>query len=408
MSKGSLPIAGGSFDTKTLKGQVALVTGAGSGIGFEAARSVAWLGATVIIAEIDRKIGRQAAADINREMGREAAFFIATDLGNVRSVNRMIRRVLKVFGKVDIIINNAAVTPLGAVADSKIREWDVSYRVNLRGPVLLARALLPGMLERNKGIIVCVSSVGEAYMGAYESLKAAQLHLARTLEAELEGTGVLVFSIGPGLVYTPGALKGIEKLAPLYGKTVEAFFEMSKDHVISVEAAGAGFAAAVALADRFRGMEIDSRTALAAAGIVLSEDKDPQPATFDLAPEDAKRAVQVCRRVRNTLDEQHKGWLQRPLFERQWMLRNFKQVSGLKAEQWLEALDQLEQALVRSDPAPVGASMNVSLGKLAHFYENLKKLSKGYIKDPAELEEALQQIAGWQKDVEELAGIKEL
>jgi len=406
MSERSLPIASGSLDSKILKGQVAVVTGAGSGIGFEAARSMAWLGANVIIAEIDRKIGRHAAADINREMGREAAFFIATDLGNIRSVNRMVRQVLKVFGKVDIVLNNAAVTPLGAVKDSTIEEWDLSYRVNLRGPVLLARAFLPGMLERNRGIFVCVSSVGEAYMGAYESLKAAQVHLARTLEAELEGTEVLVFSIGPGLVYTTGALEGIEKLAPLYGKTVEEFFEMSKDHIISVEAAGAGFAAAVALADRFRGMEIDSRTALAAAGIVLSEDKDPQTSTFDLAPEDAKRAVHVCRRVRNTLDEQHQGWLQRPLFERQWMLRNFRQVSGLTAEQWLEALDQLEQALARSDPASLNAAINVPLGKLAHFYENLQKLSRGYIKDQAELEKALEQIDGWQKDVDELAGIK--
>jgi hypothetical protein len=180
---------------------------------------------------------------------------------------------------------------------------------------------------------------------------------------------------------------------------------MSKDHVIAVEAAGAGFAAAVALADQFRGMEIDSRTALAAAGVVLSEDKDPQPAVLDLTPEDAQRAVQMCRRVRKTLDEQHQGWLQRPLFERQWMLRNFKQVSGLTAEQWLEVLDQLEQALIKSDPASLGIATNVPLGKLAHFYENLRKLSKGYIKDPTELEEALQQIDGWQKDVDELAGI---
>ncbi len=405
MSERSLPIASGSLDSKILKGQVAVVTGAGSGIGFEAARSMAWLGANVIIAEVDRKKGRRAAADINREMGRESAFFIATDLGNVRSVNRMTRLALKVFGKVDIILNNAAVTPLGSVIDSNIKEWDVSYRVNLRGPVLLARAFLPGMLERNRGIFVCVSSVGEAYMGAYESLKAAQLHLARTLEAELEKTGVLVFSIGPGLVYTAGALEGIEKLAPLYGKTVEEFLEMSRDHVISVEAAGAGFAAAVALADRFRGMEIDSRTALAAAGIVLYEDEDPQPAIFDFASGDAKRALQICRRVRSTLDEQYQGWLQRPLFERQWMLRNFKQVSGLTAEQWLEVLAQFEHALARSDSALLDAAINVPLGKLAYFYDNLKKLSRGYIKDTSELEKALQQIDGWQKDVDELAGI---
>ncbi len=81
----------------------------------------------------------------------------------------------------------------GAVKDLPIGDWDTSYRVNLRRPVLLARAFLPGMLERDSGVIVCVSSVGEAYMGAYKSFKAAQAHLARILDAELEKTVVITF-----------------------------------------------------------------------------------------------------------------------------------------------------------------------------------------------------------------------
>ena len=131
----------------------------------------------------------------------------------------------------------------------------------------MARAFLPGMIERDSGVFLCVSSVGDKFMGAYESVKAAQIHLARTLDAELEGTNVIIFTIGPGLILTETAQRQIARLAPLYGQTVEEFYEMGKDHILSVEAAGAGFAAAVAFAPQFRGMEIDSRAALIAAGI---------------------------------------------------------------------------------------------------------------------------------------------
>lgn len=136
-------------------------------------------------------------------------------------------------------------------------------------------------------------------------------------------------------------------------------------------------------------MEIDSRTALAAAYIVLSEEGESQSAIFDLTLEDTKRAVKICRRVRSTVDEQYQGWLQRQLFERQWMLRNFKQLAGLTAEQWLETLDQFEQSMASRDPASKGAAVDITLDKLAHFYENQKKYSKDYIKDYAEPEEAL-------------------
>ena len=112
-----------------------------------------------------------------------------------------------------------------------VESWDASYRVNLRGPVLLAQALLPGMAERGSGVFVCVSSVGEAYMGAYETFKAAQVHLGQTLAAELEESGVVAFTIGPGLVRTPGAEAGIAALAPLYGKSVEEFYAMSAEQI---------------------------------------------------------------------------------------------------------------------------------------------------------------------------------
>ncbi len=406
MSTGNLLIGSGNLNRAALTGQVAVVTGAGRGIGFEASRALAWLGARVIVAEVDPDTGAQAAAAINREMGAEAAVFIRTDVGDEADVEQLARETLQKYGRVDIVLNNAtAAAAMGAVKDLPIGDWDTSYRVNLRGPVLLARAFLPGMLERDSGVIVCVSSVGEAYMGAYESFKAAQVHLARTLDAELEKTGVIAFTIGPGLVRTPGALAGIEKLAPLYGKTVEEFFDMSQEHIISVESAGAGFAAAIALAPQFRGMEIDSRVGLAAAGITLAGEETTYTGA-GFSEQESERVLALCRRVRETIQEQAEGWTGRPLFERQWMFRNFKKLAGMPVDQWLETLEKMEKLLEESDgksavipPAPVM--------KLVLFYDNLQKLSRGYIKNPVEAQKVLEIIQGWQDEAGELAALLE-
>jgi len=216
------PLIGkGNLTADSLKGQVAVVTGAGRGIGYEAARALAWLGARVILAEIYPASGKAAAESLCRELGDGRVTFIQTDVGDESSVANLASQALKKFGKVDIVINNATVAPMGAVKDLPIKDWDYSYRVNLRGPVLLAKAFLSGMIERDYGVFLCVSSVGGAYMGAYEIFKAAQVDLACTLDAELESTHVIPLTIGPGLVYTPGALAGIKEVAPMYGKTVE-------------------------------------------------------------------------------------------------------------------------------------------------------------------------------------------
>jgi hypothetical protein len=177
-------------------------------------------------------------------------------------------------------------------------------------------------------------------MGAYESFKAAQVHLANTLDAELEGTGVHAFTIGPGLVRTPGANAGIEQLAPLYGKTVGEFYAISEAHIISAEAAGAGFAAAVALASNFRGQEISSKQALIAAEIDIEE----QPSTRgELSAEQTTQALGLCRRIRQTLKGQSEGWQEQSLFERQWLHCDFKRNAGMTVEQWLDTLGELER-----------------------------------------------------------------
>lgn len=390
-------IESGKLSRDALAGKTAVVTGAGRGIGFEAARALVWLGARVAVAEIDPGSGREAAARLESEFGSGSSVFVHADVGRRRAVRRLRRSIERALGPVDVVINNATITPMGPVTDVSIDRWDSSYRVNLRGPVLLAQAFLPGMLDRDYGVFICVSSVREAYMGAYETFKAAQVHLASTLDAELEGKNVHAFAIGPGLVRTPGAVAAITELAPLYGKTVEAFFAMSEDHILSAEAAGAGIAAAVVLRERFRGQETSSVTALRAAGIDLSSHREGNAA---LTAEQTRRALDILSQVRQTLREQAQGWSERPLFERQWMFWDFRKHAGMPVDQWLEALCELEEVLKEGTSA---RHSDLPLDDLSDFYSHMQELARGYESDPEKLAEQLRTIKEWERDAKTLA-----
>lgn len=408
MAKPAPLISTGDLTREALAGQAAIVTGAGGGIGYEAARAMCWLGARVVIAEIDPRKGKQAATQLLAEFGSGLAAFVQTDVGDEGSIHRLERQALRAFGRVDIVINNATITPFGGVLELPIEDWDRSYRVNLRGPVLLARAFLPAMREQDRGVFACVSSVGGAYMGAYETFKTAQVELARTLDAELEGSQVIVFTIGPGIVRTATAQAGIEQLAPRYGKTTEEFFAMYQDHLISVEAAGAGFAAAVALAPRFRGLEISSRQALISAGIdpegpgIAGPRGTSEP--FSLTVGQIAQALALTRQVRAALAGQVEGWKKRSLFERQWMLRDFRNYAGMPADDWLDRLATLEQFLEEGVADQV-AQLKPPIEQLARYFRHYQDLASSNVKDQKVLAEQMQIIGGWRESAEQLAAL---
>src|SRR5690349_12039269 len=280
----------------SLRGETVVVTGAGGGIGYETARALLWLGANVVIAEIDLQNGRKAEVTLEQEFGTDRVLFIPTDIGDETSVKNLYCLSRVAFEKVDAVINNATIAVLGEVKDLPIEAWDRSYHVNLRGPVLMARTFLPDMIQRNHGAFACVSSTGTAFLGGYETFKAAQVHLANTLDAELEGTRVSAYTIGPGLVPTETASKAVAQLAPKMGMSVGQFFEMNKGAVLSVEEAGAGFAVSVVFAEKFRGQEISSIQALKAADINFGAlEVENNPAKMD--PEKRKQAQALCEAV---------------------------------------------------------------------------------------------------------------
>jgi NAD(P)-dependent dehydrogenase (short-subunit alcohol dehydrogenase family) len=383
----------------TLSGETIIVTGAGGGIGFEAARALLWLGANVVIAEIDATRGQQAEEELSVEFDAKNVLFIQTDVGDEVSVEKLSAAAFQRFGQVDGVINNATIAVLGMVKDLPIEKWDFSYKVNLRGPVLMAKTFLPGMIKRNHGTFACVSSTGTAYLGGYETFKAAQVHLANTLDAELEGTQVNAFTIGPGLVRTNTAISAVSKLAPQMGMSVEEFYELNKNAILSPEEAGVGFALALVYADKFRGMEISSLQAIKAADINYGGESTGDAASpIDQGKKD--QAVELCKRVLNTLMEQTDGWKHRSIFERQWVIRDFKKTAGMSGEEWLDALNTLLKGLEGD-----GKVVMPPLEKLAGYYDHLADLAKGYEKNAVKLEENLRYVYGWRDEVIELESL---
>lgn len=380
----------------TLRGETIIVTGAGGGIGFEAARALLWLGANVVIAEIDQQHGRMAEVSLEKEFGKDRVLFVHTDVGEEASVKNLYKLSVLAFTKVDAVINNATIAVLGQVKDVPIEEWDKSYHVNLRGPVLMAEVFLPDMIKRNHGIFACVSSTGTAFLGGYETFKAAQVHLANTIDAELEGTNVIAYTIGPGLVPTETASKAVAQLAPQMGMSVEQFFEMNKGAVLSVEEAGVGFALSVVFAERFRGQEISSIQALKAADINFGAG-ETERASAQLNADKRKQAQVLCDAVLVTLREQSDGWKSRSLFERQWLIRDFKKTAGMPVEEWLTTLQRLQDGLCSN-----GAITPPSLERLAGYYEHLAELAKGYEKDAGKLQENLRHVYRWRDEVKSL------
>lgn len=369
----------------TLAGKVVLITGAGGGIGLETARCFVTMGAKVVVLDNDREKGERAEAALRAIPGAVADFYYI-DLADECSFDAMKAFVLGKYGCPDIVFNNAAVLHLGAVGAIGSQDWDHGYRVNFKAPVLLVNCFLEEMKRRDSGTFVFVSSSGAAaYMGAYEIFKTAQGELAGTLAQELEGTGIRSYTIGPGLVKTETARKSIAVVAAKMNLSEEAFYEMNKDHIISVEDAALGFALSVLHADEYNGQEIGSLQVL-----------------NGLAPKDGATVrvdAEVLGRVARTFSEQYKGWKERNVFERQWVLRDFRKCVGRPADEVQARMQELAQScgLLAAGDRPL-------LEALVRYWQRQAQLLQSFEKDPQKRQEHSRTIAGWIADLQSLLG----
>ncbi|MEO3788625.1 SDR family NAD(P)-dependent oxidoreductase [Nonomuraea sp. B10E15] len=200
------------MDGLRLDGRVAVVTGGAGAIGAAIAADLTALGARVVIADVDLPNAGKVAA------GLPGARALAVDLAAPPSVEAFAGAV----GPVDILVHNAGVSVVRPFIESDPASWDLMWQVNLRGPMLLTKLLLPGMLERGRGRLVFVSSdgarAGSGGEGAYAATKAGLFGLAKTLAREAAGARVTSNVVCPGPTDTPMLRRVSEAEPGLVGK----------------------------------------------------------------------------------------------------------------------------------------------------------------------------------------------
>jgi NAD(P)-dependent dehydrogenase (short-subunit alcohol dehydrogenase family) len=190
------------------RNRIALVTGANRGLGFETCRQLAQLGLTVILSARDLTKGEVAAKQLI-ERGLDVIFY-ELDVLNQSHMNRIIRQIEQRFGRLDVLVNNAAILydTWQSAVNAELEIVNQALASNLFGPWKLSQLCIPLMKRNNYGRIVNVSSGAGSlhYMGsgspAYSVSKAALNAFTRILAADLHGTGILVNSVDPGWVAT--------------------------------------------------------------------------------------------------------------------------------------------------------------------------------------------------------------
>jgi NAD(P)-dependent dehydrogenase (short-subunit alcohol dehydrogenase family) len=193
------------MNTENLEGRVALVTGAGQGMGRAVALTLASRGATVVVNDFN-SVAAERVADELRAAGSQA-IAIAADVINSAAVRAMVEQAVAAFGAIHILVNNAGVLRPTKVVDIPEEEWDWVVAVNLKGTFLCSQAVLPAMKRAGWGRIVNfsstagknVSTVGGAH---YTAAKAGILGFTRHLAKEVAADGITVNSVCPGLIDT--------------------------------------------------------------------------------------------------------------------------------------------------------------------------------------------------------------
>jgi NAD(P)-dependent dehydrogenase (short-subunit alcohol dehydrogenase family) len=189
---------------KRLEGKVAVITGSGSGIGKATAELFAEEGAAVVVAERNAEAGRAVADTLTKAGGR--ALFVPTDVASEPSIQKMVAEVVRVFGSIHVLVNNAAVFVLKGI-DATPEDWREILDINVMGPALVAKHVVPEMRKAGGGAIVNLGSissfVAQPHFVTYNTTKSAIANMTRCMALDLAGDNIRVNAVCPGIVWTP-------------------------------------------------------------------------------------------------------------------------------------------------------------------------------------------------------------
>ncbi|MBU3968197.1 MAG: 3-oxoacyl-ACP reductase FabG [Euryarchaeota archaeon] len=196
-----------------LENKVAIITGAGSGIGKETALLFAKEGARVIVADMNEIAGEETVAQINKN---GEGFFVKLDVSNREQAKQMVKITLEKYGKVDVLINNAGIVQDAFLSKMTEEQWDKVIDVNLKGVFNCAQAVVEVMMNQGSGVIINTSSIvglnGNVGQVNYAATKAGLIGMTKTLAKELGKKGIRVNAVAPGFIATPMTSNVPEKI----------------------------------------------------------------------------------------------------------------------------------------------------------------------------------------------------
>jgi NAD(P)-dependent dehydrogenase (short-subunit alcohol dehydrogenase family) len=207
-----------------LTNQIALVTGAGQGIGKAAALALSAAGAHVVVADIATRKAEETVETILSSQRQAAA--VPADVGDLGDIDRMVRRALYLFGQIDILVNNAGVTRRADIMDLTEEDWDRIHRVNAKGVFFCLQRVAREMIPRRSGRIINIASIaGKGYEGtsnaAYAASKGAVISLTKTAAQQLGRYNINVNSVCPGVTRTALSDANLQIRAQQEGVTVQ-------------------------------------------------------------------------------------------------------------------------------------------------------------------------------------------
>jgi len=208
-----------------LNQEVAIVTGAGRGIGRAIAFELARMGADIVIAELDRAGAERTASDV-RGLNRRATV-VPTDVTSQKDLQAMAEQTRAEFGRIDILVNNAGIYRAAASVDVTEEHWDAIMNINAKAVFFASQAVLPTMIRQKRGVIVSLASmagkIGSRTNLPYNASKAAVISITKSLALAHAADGIRVNCVCPGFVETDMWAAVAREQGALLGQSPEEF-----------------------------------------------------------------------------------------------------------------------------------------------------------------------------------------